>query len=372
MPLPVYASIRETTLPLTFHFMLWPQPQSPHSESLSTSPFVLERRFEDVRQGGTFTPTAAVWINHSLRESGLLRALAPDDLRLLLAVLSGVNGNGVFLATPELLAPALGLSTGATRNRLERLQALRWNGGFLLTSHISESGLHFFQPSPHLLDERQSVISPAPAHGERVEPPEIASPSVVPARARQTSARDEVIAHSRATYTRPRAEVEAEINRFLSPEWQKTRPELGDREADEETSPPATPEAREWLRLKRALVALGVPHHRADALLETHPPEQIARQLEWLPFRQARSPAAYVVAAIEKDYAPPPAVSLQPAVSFQRAFEQNEQQEAEGMVATDALAMPQQQEHLEEPDGVGIEIQGIDVLSSRKETDETP
>ncbi len=363
--------------------MLWPRSQSRHQEPPQDrdlnrpAPFVLERRFENVQRGGYFTPTAAVWLTPALSESGLLRDLAPDDLRALLAVLSCLNGNGGFVATPERLAPVLGLSTRAARAHLVRLQTLRWKGEPLLTSHTSkshtgESGWHFFQPAPHLLEERQNVISPAPEAGHMVEVPEIASPSPMPVV--PDDVRDQVIAHSRATYTRPRAEVEAEINRFLSRDRQKPHPEPEVKERGEkaESEPPATPEARERLRLKRALVALGVPLHRAQALLEAHPAEKIAQQLEWLSYRNARNPVAYVIAAVEKDYAPPPAVSLRGST------EERKEAETEA-TAPEVAATPdhktagdlKKEGSKTRLDPVEIEVLGMETLDRRKEGDGT-
>ncbi len=362
--------------------MLWPRPQSRHQEPPQDRdlnrpvPFVLERRFENVRRGGTFTPTAAVWLTPALGESGLLRDLAPEDLRALLAVLSCLNGNGGFVATPERLAPVLGISPRAARAHLMRLQALRWKGEPLLTSHAGgghtgESGWHFFQPSPHLFEERQNVISPTPEAGHMVEVPEIASPSPMPVV--PDDVRDRVIAHSRATYTRPRAEVEAEINRFLSPDWQNPNPGSAANSVEVEPEPPATPEAREWLRLKRGLVALGVPLQRVQALLEAHPAEKIAQQLEWLSYRNARNPAAYVIAAIEKDYAPPPAVSLRGPT------EERKEAETEA-TAPEVAATPddktagnlQKQGAKTRLDPVEIEVLGMEALTDRKKGDGSP
>lgn len=148
----------------------------------------------------------------------------------------------------------------------------------------------------------------------------------------KSAVREEVVAHSRARYARPRALVEAEIEAFLQggrglikvrtpPAWeageqtetpqateQPQRPERErEREREEAPSPEAatTLGARQWLHLKRALVEAGVPHPRADELLDLYPPKRIERQLRWLPLRAARSPVAYLLTAIERDYAPP-------------------------------------------------------------------
>ena len=43
-------------------------------------------------------------------------------------------------------------------------------------------------------------------------------------------------------------------------------------------------------------------------LLADHDPAKVRRQLDWLPLRNAHDPARFLVAAIQKDYAPPASV----------------------------------------------------------------
>lgn len=284
-------------------------------EEQGEPPFVLEERVEVVRPTGAFTPRAALWLSPSFKESGLLRDLEPGEVCLLLGVLGCLSPNATFLATPGRVASSVGASPQAARRGLERLCQKLWQGKPLLLSHEAPSGLRFFVPSPHLVQTRRSVITPAPAAGQRAVMP-LEEPGAGQTVGKSTS-REEVVAHSRSTYARPRAQVEAEIEAFLEsgragrgfikvrtpPAW----------EAAEEAAPEmaqshpqsVTPEARRWLSLKRTLVEVGVPSHRADELLELYPAERIERQLRWLPLRAARTPVAYLLAAIERDYAPP-------------------------------------------------------------------
>lgn len=275
------------------------------------APFVLEERLEEVQVSGAFTPRSALWIGSSLAKSGLLRDLAPEELRLLLGVLACLSPNGAFLATPDRVAKLVGASTREARRALEGLCERLWRSQPLLLSHTSPSGLRFFLPAPHLLEMRRSVITPAPSNGERVRVPEVQHLERNHPEDGQRS-REAVVAHSRSLYARPRAEVEAEIEAFLQsgrsgrgsikvrtpPAWDKTTHE-------EKTPNTVTPEARKWLTLKRGLVELGIAASRADELLALYPQERIERQIRWLPLRQARSPVAYLLAAIEHDYAPP-------------------------------------------------------------------
>ena len=295
-----------------------PQPAGMPPGARTAPPFVLEERLEEVRSNGAFTPKAALWLPPVFGESGLLRDLSPEELCLLLGVFCCLSPNGTFLATPERVAQAMGTSPRLVRQGLERLCERFWQGRPLLRCHEAGNGLRFFAPSPHLFEARRSVISPAPAPGERVTAPEQGQPGGEGHAAAGGSRREEVVDRSRALYTRPRAQVEAEIEAFLDsgragrshlkvrtpPAWEATpHPEehLGDAAPEEA----ATPQAREWLRLKRALVEVGVPHQRANEMLDLYPPQRIERQLGWLPLRQARNPIAYLLAAIERDYAPP-------------------------------------------------------------------
>lgn len=280
-------------------------------EEQGEPPFVLEERVEEVGPTGAFTPRAALWLSPTFKESGLLRDLEPGELCLLLGVLACLSPNASFLATPGRVASAVGASPQAARQGLERLCQKLWQGKPLLLYHEAPSGLRFFVPSPHLVQTRRSVITPAPAAGQRAVMP-FQGPGAGQTVGKSTP-REEVVAHSRSTYARPRAQVEAEIEAFLEsgrtgrgfikvrtpPAWEAA-PEVTQTHME-----PVTPEASEWLRLKRALVEVGVPSHRADELLDLYPPERIERQLRWLPLRAARTPVAYLLGAIERDYAPP-------------------------------------------------------------------
>ena len=158
-----------------------------------------------------------------------------------------------------------------------------------------ESGLHAWSPSPRLI-----ALHHAPSHG--VEEPTLRS-----------AHRDTVIAASRKRYARPREEVEAEIARtngwaypFLSraevyQSQEEGKGEHGLLEAKEKSqdSDPHAP------GLRNRLLTLGVKSEQVEMLLAQYQPERIERQIAWLPARNARNPTAFLLSAIEKDYAPP-------------------------------------------------------------------
>lgn len=250
-------------------------------------PFVLEIRQEEVKANGDFVPAAAVLVTESLRQSGLLAQLSSDDFQTLLLVLSCITANGYFVSTPELLAPIAGNTVFRMRGRLRRLSQVLWREQPLVTIQQAGDGQQFFFPSPHLLATRHSAILPATKwkRGQSVDSEMITGETspAIPA-----SSREAVIAYSRANYGRPRAEVEAQIERFLRGE-----PE------------PSTPEEAARLLLRRRLLDKGLTQEQADRLLASYPPESLERQLVWLPYRYARNPAGLLMAAIEGDYDAP-------------------------------------------------------------------
>ncbi len=279
-------------------------------------PFVLELRAENLQPSGTFTPQAAVLITPALRQSGLLRTLSPDDFKLLISVLSAVTDNGSFAATPELLAPAIGLSAVRLRERLQRLTERIWQGEPLLKHHQTASGLHQFSPVPSLLAVRHRLVFPDTSRpGTPLVYPEYLERHTAVDNVVRGGFREAIIAHSRARYTRPRAEVEAQINRFLG--WEPPQP----KEVEEI---PTTPEEETRLHLKRQLLALGIAQEEALLLLDTYPPAHIQRQLDWLPHRHARNPAGFLLAAIEGDYEAPLTVRLQQLKGQEAIEETNE------------------------------------------------
>jgi hypothetical protein len=67
----------------------------------------------------------------------------------------------------------------------------------------------------------------------------------------------------------------------------------------EPAPPPAAPD------LSPALAAVGLEAEQIEALLQHFPAERIRRQLDWLPHRQARNPAALLIRAIEQNWSAP-------------------------------------------------------------------
>jgi hypothetical protein len=57
--------------------------------------------------------------------------------------------------------------------------------------------------------------------------------------------------------------------------------------------------------LSNPLAAIGLNPEQVSWLLRSFPRDRIQRQMEWLPARQARNPAALLIRAVEGDWGPP-------------------------------------------------------------------
>lgn len=258
-----------------------PYPKAPSPEQ--PRPFVVEHVREGLTRSGSFAPAARLVLTPALRLSGLLAALPDAEAKSLLLLLTFLTPNGDVRASLPELAEGLRVSEDKARRRMGRLADLRWRGRPLALSRATDTGLELFTLSPALVEERQA--------------PEAAPlPPAAPYRA---AGREAVISYTRETYARPRAEVEAGIARRMG--WGSP---------DGEDLPPLEGEGAERTRARReayrSLLKLGVPPEQATHLATAYPPDEVTDQINWLPWRGAKSPARFVVAAIAGRYEPPP------------------------------------------------------------------
>lgn len=238
------------------------------------TPFVIEVTHNRDRKGGV-TPSSRVILSPRLRASGLLRALAPEDLKCLLFVLTYATPNGHFYASTQQLAAAMNVSESKARQRMRRLTEPIFEGRPLLAEIVRESGLDTFSPLPELAET--VVINP--------DPPRHGAPSVQVARA------EDLVALSRENHAQPRAKVERDI--ALRNGWPLP-----------EGAEPLTPDE---LRpaLEARMIKIGLMPDVVGTLLRNYPLQAIQRQIEWLPYRGAKFPDRYLLAAIEGDYSMP-------------------------------------------------------------------
>lgn len=248
------------------------------------APFTVEHLREDAAPGGTFRPAARLVLAPALRTGGLWHALAPEDLKNLLLLLTFLTPNGWCRPTLPELAAAMQASPVKARARMTRLAGMDWRGQPLVSVLTRPDGLDAFLPGRHLL-----------AHEEAPDPQEASSPA--PYRA---AGREAVIAHSRAAYARTRSEVESEIEGRMG--WGP--PVIEGEDA-------ATAERRR--QAFGRMTALGVSREQALSLLARFDLRRVERQLEWIGHRNAKSPDRFLVAAIEGDYEIPPALRRQGA-----------------------------------------------------------
>lgn len=236
-----------------------PLPRFLHPSPASQAPFVLLQIRQDT------LPLHQLVLTPALRTTGLLSLLSDAQLRLLLTLLTFQAPSGLVEATVRELAMALGQHEDTTHTTLEQLQKQEWQGGALVYA-IGDR----YRPSKQLL-VAQALPDPKPA------PPRSRWP---------LASREQVVSHSQQTYGHPRADVEKEISRQLAPVG------LED----------LTPEEAESIQLLRDQ---GVPIDQARLIIASVLPEEIRQQIAWLPYRGAKTPARYLVAACLDHYAPP-------------------------------------------------------------------
>lgn len=217
-----------------------------------------------------FRPVAVVVVTPSLRTSGLLSLLSDRQARILLTLLTFLSANGEVRATAQQVAQALGVPVPLASLWLSGLAWRRFQGVHLIYRIERAEGYPVYALSWQFIDRYRSQHPDEYVNGR---PAPIAT-------------REEVLAHSRSTYARPRAEVEREVLEQLG-------------YSPEEMAP--TPEGL----LRRRLRGLKLEREDIQFLIETYGTERIQRQLDWLPERRAKNQARYLLAAVKGDYPGP-------------------------------------------------------------------
>ena len=266
-------------------------------------PFIVRHEHIDTELSGGFRPNAFVTITPALRTSGLLAALHQEDLKSLLFVLTFVTANGWIRPSVEQLAEAMRVSRAKASHRMARLSAFSWRGEPVVQAVTHESGMQIFSPGRTIIGSEDAPTPPSVT----LEPP-------IP-----VASRDEVIAYSRARYARPRADVEREIalqNGWPMPEEMEA---LADAARQAVMSQRAADLADpELAAVRRRLMHTGVSEDQTDRLLMAYGVERAKQQLDWLPYRNAKSPARFLVAAIENGYAEPLPLRLQQSTATEQ------------------------------------------------------
>src|SRR5437667_6200817 len=99
---------------------------SPLRGAGTSAPFLIEHLKKNLEPNGNFLPAAQVIVTPVLRTSGLLQALSPEDLKVLLLVLTFVTPNGFVHPSIQELAHAMGVSEAKADSRMSRLNGFIW------------------------------------------------------------------------------------------------------------------------------------------------------------------------------------------------------------------------------------------------------
>ncbi len=267
------------------------EPQTSRSQDNKgdEKPFAVILRQKEKQKNGNFRPSASIEIRPSLRTSGFLQTLSGEDLKNLLLLFTYLSPNGDIAPTIHELGEALGVSPDKVKNRMKPLLQARWNDQPIVVSMLRESGLDAYTPTHHILCY-------------------VLATSDIPNREKpiRAAGRDRVIAYSRQRYGRPRAEVERDI--AIQNGWPLPKEELAT-SMDNPIGGMSEAESAEYL--KQRLFRAGVLREEVEYLLANFPQSMIEDQLAWLPYRHAKSPSRYLIAAIKGDYDEPFAMKMQ-------------------------------------------------------------
>jgi len=237
---------------------------------MEEKPFLIEIRQDRPRPSGKFVPAASLKITEEFRASGLLHDLSPDDLKSLVYLLTFLSPEGNCSVSLPILTSAMRASSHQVKERMHRLSEFRFQDTNVITEIKYESGLYTYSLHPRLVAYEHLTISD----------PHPTSPII-------TCSRQRVIDNTRKHYATPRAEAERMVAEQLGHD---------------------IPETEEQRKLRTRLENVGLTTEQATEVLTTYAVDIIAQQLDWLPYRKAKNPAGYLLAAIDGGYKEPRAI----------------------------------------------------------------
>jgi hypothetical protein len=106
-----------------------------HYNAGQEPPFTIFVEHRDNTRDRHWRPAAFVMLTPSLRTSGFLMALSPEELQSFLLLLTFVTADGRIAPITAQLAEALGTSEAKTRARMERLLKTQWQGQRIAAKH---------------------------------------------------------------------------------------------------------------------------------------------------------------------------------------------------------------------------------------------
>jgi len=237
---------------------------------MQEKPFLIEIRQDRPRPNGRFVPAASLKITEEFRTSGLLHDLTPDDLKNLVYLLTFLSPEGNCTVSLPILTSAMRVSSHQVKERMHRLAEFRFQDTNVITEIKYESGLYTYSLHPRLVAYEHLTTSE----------PHSTSPII-------TGSRERVIANTRKYYATPRVEAERMVAEQLGHDIAETE---------------------EQRKLRIRLENVGLNTDQASEVLSTYATDVITQQLDWLPYRKAKNPAGYLLAAIEGGYKEPRAI----------------------------------------------------------------
>jgi len=278
------------------------------------------------RQKPYFTNNVTIRIDRDIRISGLLARLSPQELQTLIGVLTYADRNGRCVLSGRDIAHALNLSEKQGTERLRQLSGLRFDGKPLA---VDESGRRI---GPGRFAKGRFRVLPLPGIRIQSQALEKLDPRLREGRGLGASALRGERAVRRLSGCGYASEEESfplapgETVKFpegksasgssagtvrvpsdngVVVNYNKTTQHADDKgEVVEREKGRGEDDRVDVLELLRSR---GVSETRASELVRDYPAERIRRQIEMLPFRKAREPAAMLVKAIREDWDAPAA-----------------------------------------------------------------
>lgn len=259
--------------------------------------------------------TTGVFLTRGLVTSGFLSAITPEDLKTLLYLLTYVEKDGRCQPIIEQLARDMAVSAAKVKSRLARLSQVRWNGRPVVVQ-TRRMGTEAYQLASSFLGvgeisttDQTATMAPGqrshtpltPAQPSSVESTHPDGTSEPPG---LVSTR-QIIEASRRSYGEPREAVERNIAKQMGWQYPFQSPNEKRRETEESPNVQERASSDRQASLHDRLIAKGITSDQAQFLTENYPINRIERQLDWLPYRNAKNPASFLVAAIREDYEAP-------------------------------------------------------------------
>ena len=303
---------------------------------------------------GEELPGKALFIrmDRAVRSSGLLAFLTPEELQTVIALFTFVDESGRCRLSSRTLAQTLNLSESQAQKRLRKLCQIRWRNRPLVVRENDRDAGQFVPGSYRIMEvegllalpdgtrqpakgnhggsSRDSVDAGASSHvsssGDGSKPEGVEGNG--DAIRRQAGKAD--IGKRMPTTEAPYTSADN-----LPPD--KTRitgnscvvaGNINKEHTTEDKDGAANTDKRK--RILRELLRYGVSGSTASQMLDRYPIERISEQLEMLPFRNAKEPAAMLVKAIRDDWAAPATyISRQRKETERKTKAERETKEAE-------------------------------------------